>query len=234
MRTKLEIPRTAYPLTWPPGVAREKLTRTSDFHDMRTEYYEGTEWRNGQSVKVSRSRKVRAKLTVASARQDVQAELQRLGAGEPVVISSNMKLRLDGLPASNASEPFDSGVAVYFMLDGHETCIAIDRYSRVADNLRAVAKTIEAMRGIERWGGASLVAAAFTGFQALPGPSAIVPPRPWHEVLMVAAHAPTEDVEWKARVMSAAQHPDKGGDTAKFVEIRDALEAFRRERGIAS
>lgn len=228
--TSIEIPRTAFPLAWPVGVARSKFARSSDFHDMRTESYETTEARNGQWVKVTKSRKVRAKLTVASAREDVQAELQRLGAVEPVVISSNMKLRLDGLPASNASEPFDSGVAVYFVLDKRETCIAIDRFDRVADNLRAVAKTIEAMRGIERWGGAALVSAAFTGFQGLPEKSGGVG---WWEVLGLESDAPIGAIESTARALRAQFHPDlPTGDVAKFNAVSQALDQARSARGV--
>lgn len=230
--SRIEIPRTAFPLAWPPGIARCKSVTSSDFHDMRDESYEGTEYRDGQWVKVTKRHKVRAKLTVASAREDVQAELQRLDAREPVVISSNMRLRLDGLPASNASEPMDSGVAVYFMLKKQETCIAIDRYSRVADNLRAVAKTIEALRGIERWGGASLLAAAFTGFQGLPGPGVIVPSRPWWDVLGIDRWSELVAIEQRARELTLLHHPDKGGDAAKFAEVREALEAARRDRAV--
>jgi hypothetical protein len=90
MRSRIEIPRTAFPLAWPSGLPRSQNVRASDFHDMKSEPYETNEYVNGQWVKVVKHRKVRAKLSVASARDDVRAELQRLGAEEPVVISSNM------------------------------------------------------------------------------------------------------------------------------------------------
>ena len=166
---------------------------------------------------------------VAAARDDVLAELQRLGAREPVVVSTNLRTRLDGLPASNQVEPSDPGAAVYFMLDARETCIAIDRFDRVADNLRAVAKTIEAMRGIERWGGASLVAAAFTGFQALPAPGETSAP-PWWVVLGVAEDASVDEINAAGRAAAGKLHPDKGGDATRFAAAVDAWNAGRSAR----
>ena len=80
----------------------------------------------------------------------VLAELARLGIGEQdTVISTNVPTRLDGLPRSGAREPFDPGVAVYWQeRSGARRVMAIDRYTTVADNLAAVAATLEAMRAI--------------------------------------------------------------------------------------
>lgn len=66
------------------------------------------------------------------------------------------RTNIDGFPRSGQSEPSDGGVAVYWLTSTGETkCIAIDRYDRVADNLAAVAATLDAMRAIERHGGAT-------------------------------------------------------------------------------
>jgi hypothetical protein len=63
-------------------------------------------------------------------------------------------------------------VAVYWIKTGRKQmkCMAIDRYGRVADNMAAIAATIEAMRAIERHGSAEILERAFLGFQALPEP----------------------------------------------------------------
>jgi hypothetical protein len=47
-------------------------------------------------------------------------------------------------------------------------CFACDRWDSVADNVQAIRKTIEALRGIERWGTGDMVQRAFAGFVALP------------------------------------------------------------------
>lgn len=227
--TRIEIPHSAFPLQWPTGVRRTDERESSKFHGHRYENYEVT---NGQTgAKEQRSWKRKRVVTIAEARDEVRAELQRLGAYDPVVLSTNLRVRKsDGLPASNQADPADPGVAVYFVLDGRETCIAIDRFERVADNLRAVARTIDAFRGIERWGGASLVAAAFTGFQGLPGPGVIVPPVAWWDVLGVRRDAPNDAIEAAARRLVMEFHPDKGGDPAKYIATIEAWDAARREQ----
>ena len=88
---------------------------------------------------------------------------------DDLVISSDLQLRLDGFPKSSQREPDDPGVvAVYWIDAGESRCMAIDRYDRIADNLAAVAATLDAMRAIERHGGAEILNRAFTGFTALP------------------------------------------------------------------
>ena len=46
--------------------------------------------------------------------------------------------------------------------------------------MQAIAKTIEALRGINRWGTGDMMEAAFKGFSALPAPDTN---KPWREVL---------------------------------------------------
>ena len=108
--------------------------------------------------------------------------------------------------------------------------MAIDRYHRVADNLAAIAATIEAMRAIERHGGAEILNRAFTGFTAIEDQS-----KPWHMVLGVPAHASTDDVRLAYRRKRSAFHPDNAessGDADRFIQVQDAWAAFCKERGI--
>lgn len=127
-------------------------------------------------------------------------EIQRMG-GRQAVISTNRPVRRDGLPYASAKEPDDPGVAVYFERNGDRVCFACDQYDRVWKNMRAIQKTIEAMRGIERWGSKEMLDRAFTGFAALPPPDAPIEapgpnalPRPWNDVLGVAANAPWSEI----------------------------------------
>ena len=74
------------------------------------------------------------------------------------IISTNLKLRLDGLPRSDQKEPDDPGVAVYWQrLSKPKKVMAIDLYDRIADNLAAIGATLNAMRAIERHGGALIL-----------------------------------------------------------------------------
>jgi len=94
------------------------------------------------------------------------AEISRLG-GSSVVISTNVPLKSDGTPRMDR-EPVDPGVAVYFTRKEKQCVFACDKYSFLRDNLLSIAKTIEAMRGIERWGASEMMERAFSGFKALP------------------------------------------------------------------
>lgn len=141
-----------------------------------------------------------------------------------VVISTNVQLRLDGLPYSNQKEPTDTGAAVYFTLDGEKKVIACDKYNTVGDNLYAIGKTIEATRAIERWGSVT-TKQAFAGYAALAektGPSC------W-EVLGLSntAFADSDNARkfGPTMIMDAYRrraretHPDNGGSAEAFSEV---------------
>lgn len=206
----------ASPLAWPVGWRRVLATdRTSArFRKASRKRYDGS-WEAERD------------LTIAEAVERVRKELQRMGIDDDdLVISTNLELRLDGLPRSNQREPADPGVAVYWVdrFDRSQPprCMAIDRYDRVADNLAAVAATLEAMRAIERHGGAAILERAFSGFAALPAPAA----ESWRDVLDQA------DPEGSYRRLRSLHHPDRaGGDSAAFQRVQRAYESYRAEAG---
>lgn len=193
---------TAFPLAWPRSRPRTDPVR-------RRVATFGTAKRSSAGIK--------APLTVADARQRLQDELDRIGA-RSAVLSTDVELRLDGQPRSGR-EPADPGVAVYFQLDGRPHCMPCDTYTRVADNIAAVAAHIEATRAIERHGVAS-VAEMFSGFVALP------PPRAWHEILGTAAEATRDEIEAAYRVAAKRAHPDRPGGSH---DAMAALNAAREE-----
>lgn len=161
--------------------------------------------------------------------RDVFRQLELMGASE-IIISSNMQYRADGLPAVRQSVS-DTGVAVYFKQNGEEQCIPCDSWISLEENLRAISKTIEAMRGIERWGGKSLMNAAFSGFKALPS-SIITPPpdrphRDWWVVLGVERTADAPTVKQGYRRAQGTAHPDAGGSARDFQEVQAAYEEWK-------
>jgi hypothetical protein len=192
---------TAYPLQWPAGRPRTSYPQPSRF-------------------------KVQS---FARVRDELLNELKLLGA-KHVVLSTNLKLRLDGLPLAGQPQPADTAAAVYFQYHGQAVCFACDRWKKIEDNLQAIRHTIEALRGIARWGTGDMVKAAFTGFAQLP--AARVALRPWHEVIGVAGHASTNEVHAAYRARAKWMHPDHGGDHDAMVELNDAYERFKRERGL--
>lgn len=205
----------AYPLQWPTGWKRTPASaRTTARFGKASSHSNATGWKPGRS------------LTIAEAVERLRAELQRMRvSANDLVISSDLKLRLDGLPMSGQCEPDDPGAAVYWRdptQAGWPTrCMAIDRYDRVADNLAAIAATLDAMRAIERHGGADILNRAFTGFAALPGAG---DSGHWRDVLGVSESAGRDEIDAAYRRLRSQHHPDRGGDGEKFHAVQKAYE----------
>lgn len=160
-----------------------------------------------------------ARPTVYKATQFVYAELGRMGVESwQIILSTNMKLRLDGLPYSNQREPYDPGAAVYFNLDGEPHVLACDRWGRVACNLWAIGKHIEALRGQERWGVGSRKQ-AFAGFKLIGDGS-----RPWRAVLAYPDEDPITAslIQDRFIAVSLRCHPDRGGSDVLMAEVNAA------------
>ena len=210
----------AYPLQWPDGWPR---TEAHKRQDGRNRFRRG-DWRD------------RYYWTVHTATQTLLEELNRLGATPgKTVISTNMELRLDGLPKSGRRAPDDPGVATYFELGGEPMVMARDAFDGVAENIRSLALAVEALRQLERHGGGTMLKRAFTGFQALPPPSAgstIVTPNPWWVDLGLDERPdnfPAARTAWRGAMMKA--HPDHGGSTDAVERVNAAFERARAEFG---
>ncbi|MGY3393400.1 hypothetical protein ACVWW6_005991 [Bradyrhizobium sp. USDA 3311] len=201
----------AYPLQWPEGWPRSRGRKSGQFGKQ--------EWRSNGS---GGGHKGKADITMADAMKRVKVELERLGVNvaDDSIVSTNLKLNLAGLPRGDQGEPGDPGVAVYFQKKaGPMRVIAIDAYHRVRDNLAAIAATLEAMRAIERHGGAQILERAFTGFAALPAP------KKWWDTLQVRQDATVETIEANFRRLARDRHPDRGGSNAAMAELNEARAA---------
>lgn len=175
-------------------------------------------------------------VTMAVAVDRLDAELGRLGAAYPM-LSSNVKLRLDGRPRSGEPRPTDPGACVYFLLKGKPFALACDSYESVEQNVAALAAHLEATRAIERHGVAT-AAETLEAFSALPPPSAGArPPRTWREILGFDAAFPAgfsaDEAETlisgRFRERAKAAHPDHGGSTAAMTELTAARDAALQE-----
>lgn len=212
-----------YPLSWPDGWRRSRA-----IDRVRAQFGKvSTNWnaQAGQSTYGGKSR-----LSIADGLERLAEELRRSGVNEDgVIVSTNVPTRLDGLPRSDRAEPADPGVAVYWKRKGKDQCMAIDRYDRVADNLNAVAATLEALRAVERHGGGAILDRAFQGFAQLP--AAIITQRAWRDVLRFAANAlvTMAEVEERFREMAKKHHSDVGGEDDRMRELLEARNAARRE-----
>lgn len=182
----------AFPLHWPEGWPRTKNPQSSRFD-----------------------------VSFVACRDGLFHEISRMGGRYPV-LSTNVELRRDGLPYANQPTPADSGVAVYFERKGKQMVFACDRWRLVKDNIRAIQKTIEAMRGIERWGASDMLERAFSAFEALPAPGKAT--RTWREVLgFVPDFYPDQaEIESAYRAKAKRAHPDAGGSAEQFNELQQA------------
>jgi hypothetical protein len=178
-------------------------------------------WPRSGSLKRAQFKNYRNKLSVVEGVRRVMVQLAHLRIAEAdVVISTNVKTRLDGYPRSDQPEPSDHGAAVYWTdREGRQRVMALDRYDRVADNLAALAATLEALRAIERHGGGQILERAFTGFDALPAPT------DWRRVLELdvpAAALDRDTIERAYRRLAAKRHPDVGGSHNAMAELNAA------------
>jgi hypothetical protein len=207
MSSKITMPAESYPLAWPAG---KPVTRSP----VRSPF--------GRNH------------TVSSGIDEIRRNLKLMG-GRNVVVTSNLPMRNDGQPSGSASvrEGASRGVAVYWTVDNNPHVIACDTYWHVEHNLRAISLSLEAMRGIERWG-AVQAAQMFQGFQALPPGSGEVSStqRPWREVFAadggpIPTDLPPEDqlaiAKGRYRRAIAKAHPDAGGDMAAAAELNQAM-----------
>lgn len=165
------------------------------------------------------------KTTTDKARRNLLNQIGLMG-GTSVVLSTNVPLRQDGQMRADR-EPVDGGAAVYFQRQGKGMVFACDRYDTVRENIHALGLTIEAMRGIERWGASELMERAFSGFKQLQAENASPS---WWEVLQVTANASVDQVEAAYRKMAKIAHPDAPTGS------HDAMAALNlaREQGIAA
>ena len=208
----------AYPLAWPAGWKRTPAaTRTrARFSKGERQYSSsgGGSWMRQREV------------TIAEGTKRVLAALRILGVEDgDAIISTNLVLRLDGLPRSGQNAPQDPGVSVYWQRGAGMKCMAIDRYDRVADNLAAVAATLEAMRLIERHGGAEVLDRAFTGFTALPAPGQTTT----HWRTLFGDVGTRSELDAQYRKKRSEHHPDRGGRAEMFDMVQKAYELACQE-----
>lgn len=181
-----------YPLSWPSGWPREAHPAVARFDTPLPHAAASLSW-----------------------------ELERMGATD-VVISSNGELLRNGQFRANQPRLDDTGVAVYFVLNGRQSCIPCDRWKRLQDNVQAVRLMVGALRGLDRWGQVGVVSAAFAGFEALPATSSSGDA--WWAVLDVASDACRSEIDAAYRRLARIHHPDIGGDQAEMQRLSAAYE----------
>lgn len=166
-----------------------------------------------------RRESARFKTDLAAALRNLNRELGLMGA-KAILLSSNYTLGINN--------PKDPGVVAYFTWEDQPMSIPCDRWDRIQANVQAIALTVEAMRGMERWGAKHMIRAMFTGFKALPQSG-----EHWSNLFGVSADASVEQVRAIWRGLCKTAHPDTGGSKERFLAVQQAWEQFCKERGIS-
>jgi hypothetical protein len=178
-----------YPLDWP-----MEWKRTPSFQRRRAAFSKRVSGGYGNT-----------RLSVGDGLARLTGELRRLSARD-VVISSNLRIRADGLPYADQGKMLaDPGVAVYFKLKGAPRVLACDRWDSAADNLAAIAGHIEAIRAVDRYG-VGTIEQAFAGYTALPAAAT-----DWWLELGVDRTATRAQIDAAYREKARVAHPDVGG-----------------------
>lgn len=206
---------TRFPLSWPTGWKRTKNRQEARFsrktHGVNQE---GKRYTSGSR-----------ELSVSEATERAIRELNAMNARN-ILISTNLQLTTYGVPRSNQRAPEDPGVAIYWERNGKPQCMAIDQYDRVADNLAAVAVSLQGLRAVERHGGAQIMERAFIGFAQLPESTG----RHWREVLGISGLPSVHIIETAFRELARERHPDyQSGSHIGMAELNAAREAALRE-----
>jgi hypothetical protein len=176
-------------------------------------------WPNGwPKTEVLRRENSRFDTSLSVALTNLKKQVELLG-GSKLVLSSNYTLGNDN--------PKDCGVVAYFTMEASEIAVPCDRWRRIQDNVHAIALTIEAMRGMERWGAKHMIKAMFSGFKQLPSSE-----RPWWEVLGCDYESSPIFIKERYRVLSMAHHPDRGGTQEAMALINLAYEQAMKEKGL--
>jgi len=158
----------------------------------------------------------RFKTSLSAALKNVNSSLKLFGADsalpvKEIVISSNVSL--------GNSNPKDAGVAVWFLWEDKQLCIAVDRYKKVEENLQAIHLVVESRRTELRHGGLHLLRQAFAGFKALPEASGS---KSCWDVLGIEQTQNKDLINGRYRELSKTAHPNGGGTAESFLELQQA------------
>ena len=189
-------------------------------------------WPIGRDRTLKFNRKPAAfKTTPARSRDELMHQLKLLGARD-VVISSNVATYRRGgqeiMYADQSAAKEDPGVAVYYTWKGDQYVLACDKWNTVMDNLQALMKTVDAIRGIERWGTGEMMKAAFAGFKALPD-TTLRESEIWQIMGLPSKPASFDGVVTAYKAAAKKAHPDGGGSNEAFQRLQQAYERAKKE-----
>lgn len=192
MNDTRSIPR--YPLEWPMGWPRKR------HHQRKVGNFSMT---REDRLPDNRYVKRITAVSMEAATGRLEQQLNLLG-GTHATLSTNISLNLRGIPRGDeVPRGGDPGAAIYFSFKGRATVLACDSYTRVADNIAALAAHIDAIRRIDRYGVGS-IEQALEGYKALPADTAA----DWRAVFGLNGNATIDAVQAAFKDLARQRHPD--------------------------
>ena len=171
--------------------------------------------------------------TLADARKELLEELRLLKA-ENFVITRNNDKRKDGLSysAENLGK-ISKSVAVYFLLNGEQKVLCCDAWDNWGDNMHALALTINAIRGMERWKVSNIMKGTTSGLKELPAQTE-AGQKVW-DVLFPGLGIKEKPKNWEVvenqyRILIKRLHPDipVTGDSDAFSTLQEAYQQAKQ------
>lgn len=188
-------------------------------------------WPADQSRQQNRRKSRFKSLAVHDSAKAIHKLLTRMRASR-IVITSNLPTRQDGLPYSNATNPQDPGVVVWWVRKGKESCMTCDEFRKVSENFRGLERGIAHIYDLDRWGLSAISERAFNGFVALnAGPTQ----RTWREVLGglgiegLEPAATLAVARTRFREAAKTAHSDHGGSDDLMTTLNEAMAAAELE-----
>jgi hypothetical protein len=196
----MEPNKQSFPLSWPVGYKRTDNRLSSGF-----------------------------KRSPEDAITSLKSELAKIGA-KNIIISSNAAVKTNGeIYADAMGRLADPGVAVYFDYKKNHVVLCCDTFEKVWENVNAIARTLQSLRTIDRYGVSDFLNRSFTGFAALPEPIATPYKREWWVVLGVPPNASASLVRDAFKIKVKMVHPDMGGSVEAFNELQRAFDEALKE-----
>lgn len=176
--------------------------------------------------------------------EQLDREVRHLG-GRDVVIEVDVReqdIRLDGTLRANARTPEHPAVVVAFESKHGPMLYRCDRFERSyrrdsvgwQENVRAIAKTLEALRAVDRYSAVE-TGQQYAGFKALPAGRAMPASHMTADAareLITSIIGPV-DRPWDTRVKVARReaHPDRnGGDRTLWDQVEQAAQVLGLDR----
>lgn len=165
----------------------------------------------------------------------LEHELKLLDAKSVVLLMPlrEQDIRLDGRPRADA-RPSHPGVILCFQNKHGPQRFPCDQYLDFADNIRAIALSLQALRAVDRYG-VTRRGEQYKGWAALPSPAATamttVEAARWLTTFLVGPGkkldlATLEQCQAALRQAEFKSHPDRGGNPDDFKRCQEARKAL--------